>query len=112
MSAPAEPISLVCPACNKPGQTGSACQRCGCDLTALRSVRLAAETCLARARGFLRDRRWDEARREAESSWALYHSPEAAQMAFALTAALRDTESALRWHQRASPGTWPGESNS
>jgi hypothetical protein len=111
MNACSEPIPLICPACNKPGQAGPACQRCGCDLAALRSVRRAAETCLARARGFLRDRHWDDALGEAESSWALYHSPEAARMAFVLAAALRDTESALRWYQRVSPRARPGESN-
>jgi hypothetical protein len=94
-------MSLNCPACNKPNQDGPACQRCGCDLSALHTIRRAAQVCLAEAIHGLRNRQWNQALIEAERSWELYHSPEAAHCAFVLAAALGETAAALRWRQRA-----------
>jgi hypothetical protein len=95
-------MSLSCPACNKPGQTGQLCQRCGCDLSALHTVRRAAHSSLAQARCLLLRREWQSALLAAEQSWQLYHSAEAAHCAFLAGAALGDTPAALCWRSRAS----------
>jgi hypothetical protein len=94
-------MPLSCPVCTKPNQDGPACQRCGCDLSALHMIRRAAEACLAEARHSLRDQQWGQALIEAERSWELCHSPEAARCAFVLAAALGETAAALHWRQRA-----------
>jgi len=94
--------SLSCPACNKPAQTGLACERCGCDLSELHRILASASAALALANHCLRTQDWSEALSYAENAWELQHSPEAAGIAFLAAGALRQTSAALRWQQLAS----------
>ena len=100
-------MSLNCPACNKSNQDGPVCQRCGCDLSALHMIRRAAQICLAEARHGLRNRQWSQALIDAERSWELYHSSEAAHCAYVLAAALGETDAAVRWRQQAFQAAGP-----
>lgn len=95
-------MAIVCPACNKAGQTAAACQRCGCDLSHLHEIVGAAATRFASATAALANRDWSGALAEAEHAWQLVHTRESAQLAWAAAAASGDTACALRWHRRAT----------
>jgi hypothetical protein len=104
------PMSLTCPICKKPNQAGPVCQRCACDLSALHAIRHAAQVCLGRARRCLHNQQWIEALAEAERSWELVHSTQAARCAFVVAGAAGNTAAALRWRERAGaieePTSW------
>jgi hypothetical protein len=102
MTTTTKPMEVTCPACNKGGQTQTACARCGCDLTGLRTVAEAASAAMSAARAALRRTDWSGALDQAEASWQLLHQPNAARLAFLAAAVLRDTAAALRWRRRAS----------
>ena len=94
---------LECPACrkwNEPG-AGAACQRCGCDLGWLQAVRRGAARHLDIAAVRARSADWSAALLHAERSWSLRHSPEAARIAFVVSAILRDGHGAALWHPRS-----------
>ena len=93
-------MSLTCPACNKPAQTGDTCQRCGCELAQLHRVHRAAQDCLQVAVELLQQQDWAGALTQTEHSWTLHHSPAAARCAFVLCAILGDTATALQWLSR------------
>lgn len=94
-------MSLTCPACNKAAQAEAACVRCGCDLSRLRAVLVAAASRLDAARVSLAARDWPGALADAQRSWRLHHTPEAARVAFCAAAAAGDTARAIAWHERA-----------
>ena len=93
---------LICPACRKANETeaASSCARCGCDLSALASLMLAAASRLADAGECLRNRQWQQALEGAEESWTWRHTPSAARVAFLAAAALGDTRRAFHWRNR------------
>jgi hypothetical protein len=95
-------MEITCPACNKDGQTEAACSRCGCDLTALRAVVNAAAAAMLAARATLGRTDWSEALDQAQISWQLLHTANAARIAFFAAAALGDTPAALLWRQRTA----------
>lgn len=96
-------MTLICPACRKANdKNDDACARCGCDLSALRTVVQAADRHLATASDFLRGARWKEALGCSERSWNLLHAPDAARLAFLCAAALGRASEAVRWHRRAA----------
>jgi hypothetical protein len=92
---------VTCPACNKGDQIVPVCARCGCDLSALRTVLAAAAVCRADARAALEACDWDQALACAERAWHLHHTPETARLAFLAAAALAQTPHALHWHRLA-----------
>ncbi len=94
-------MAITCPACSKTGQTESACQRCGCDLSRLHAIVTRATSRLQAARASLEKRDWTRALIHAEQSWRLCHTIESAQMAFLSAAAGGETALALVWRQRA-----------
>src|SRR4051812_628784 len=93
---------LACPACNKSAQTSPACERCGCDLSQLHRIRAIAAASLNKACSCLRTQEWSDALRHAEASWQLYHSSQAAGVAFLAAGALGETAETLRWSESAS----------
>jgi uncharacterized protein (DUF983 family) len=99
-------MEITCPACNKGGQTEAACSRCGCDLTRLRAVVNAASATVSAARAALGRAAWSEALDQAQTSWQLLHTANAARVAFLAAAVLGDIAVALRWRQRAAQD-WP-----
>lgn len=94
-------MELTCPACNKAGQTGAACQRCGCELSRLQSIAMAAAMRLEAALAALEACDWLSALDEATASWGLHRSPAAARVAFLAAAAGADHRRALSWRERA-----------
>ena len=95
-------MSVTCPACNKANQTGAACSRCGCDLVQLQRILEAAASLTLQARRSLENHAWSDALAHAERSWDLFHSADAAAMAFVAAGGLGDTSGALQWHARAT----------
>ena len=93
---------LTCPACRKPNETDETvqCARCGCDLSALASLLIAAASRLAEAGQYLRNRQWRQALDRAEESWGWRHTPVAARIAFLAAAALGETSRAFWWRDR------------
>jgi hypothetical protein len=94
-------MEITCPACNKDGQTEAACSRCGCDLTRLHAVVHAASAAVSAARAALGRADWPEALAQAQTSWQLLHTANAARAAFLAAAVLGETAAALRWRQHA-----------
>ena len=94
-------MNLTCPACKKTNDIGDsvACQRCGCDLSALIGVRQAALRHLGAASEDLRSGHWRQALNHAEQSWALVHTTEAAQFACLAACALGQGELLRKWRQ-------------
>ncbi len=95
-------MAITCPACNKAGQTDATCQRCGCDLAHLHEIVAAAATRLDRAHAGLACCDWSDALAEAECSWRLVRTREAAQVAWVAAAAVGDTPRVLRWRERSA----------
>jgi hypothetical protein len=94
-------MAIACPACKKADQTETACQRCGCDLTRLHDIVVAAGKRLGAAHTALECRDWAGALTQATRSWRLLHTAESAQVAFLAAAASGESASALRWRERA-----------
>jgi hypothetical protein len=97
-------MEFACPACGKTNdlRTAAACSRCACDLTALAAIIGGAIWHLKAAAREIRAKEWRAALAHAERSWALRHSPRAAQLACLASLALREGGEALRWRGRAS----------
>lgn len=97
-------MQLTCPACRKRNEsvkdTNPACSRCGCDLSRLRAVQLAAAQARHTAALALRLGRWADALDHAERAWRLFHHPHAAQLAALASGALGDTGTVLLWRHR------------
>lgn len=104
-------VRIVCPACGKKAASDLAaidavlavlaCDRCGCDLSALRDIRLAAAANLRLAKSALERREWDEALGFAARSWTLARG-EASVAAACLAAAARGDAATLnRWQRRS-----------
>lgn len=103
---------MHCPACGKKNieDTDAECARCGCDLSGMQTLlRCAARRLSAAARG-IRECGWPAALAEAEQSWRLRHSSDAARLAFVAAAALGDTRRAILWRARARRGSSPAAS--
>ncbi len=96
-------MNLTCPACKKvnDGAESAACQRCGCDLSALIGVRQAALRRLASAAAGLRSGQLRQALNYAEQSWALVHTTESAQIACLAACALGQSEQLRKWRHKA-----------
>jgi hypothetical protein len=92
-------MEINCPSCNKANQS-SLCQRCGGDLEPLFAIRGAAKSYLALAAEALKEGKGGGALAYAEQSWSLYHSPEAAQLAF-LSCVQGQDAAAGEWLRRA-----------
>lgn len=95
-------MQIACPACGKsqPG-AGDNCQRCGCELRALREVLRAAARLAAAAATRLRAGQYAPALALAERSWRLKHSQPAALTAFlAALSGGEDTAAASTWLAR------------
>jgi hypothetical protein len=106
-------MPLTCPACRKYNQvvsaTSASCLRCGCDLSRLRHVQLAAIEHRRAATQALRLGQWADALDCAERAWWLLQDPRAARLAALASAALGQTETLLTWRHRArSPLPKPG----
>ena len=99
-------MRLTCPACrklNEPTDLAAAtCTRCGCDLSMLGAVRLAAAQSARAALRALRCRDWSLALEHAQHSWSLQNSPEAARLAALACGALGRIEPLLSWRRRAA----------
>jgi len=78
----------------------TACARCGCDLSNLRELLDCADRRLNSAAQSLRACDWPRALLNAEKSWFFRHSPNAARVAFAASAAMGDAGRAALWLAR------------
>lgn len=72
-------MQVPCPACGKATVSAFvadlACDRCGCDLSRLRDILLAAAARLRLARSALATGEYDAALAYAGESWSLAHNP-------------------------------------
>jgi len=95
-------MNLTCPACKKINEIGesAACQRCGCDLTALIGISQAASYRLADAADRLRSGQCRQALICAEEAWTLVHTAEAAQLACLAACVLGHDELLRKWRKR------------
>lgn len=99
-------MRLTCPACrkvNEPADLAAAtCTRCGCDLSMLAAVGVAAVQSARAALHALRCRDWSLALEHAQRSWSLQNSPEAARLAALACGALGQVKPLLTWRRRAA----------
>ncbi|MBX3744091.1 MAG: hypothetical protein KF833_02175 [Verrucomicrobiae bacterium] len=95
---------IRCPACNKTGQAEARCARCGCELTELRRIAVAARVHWRMGMEALRQGVWTEALDRAGRSWAMRHSADAARLGFLAAGAAGDSVAACQWHARAEAG--------
>jgi len=107
-------MALACPACRKLNEffdsTSSPCTQCGCDLSRLRAVGLAAAQSQNAAAISLRFRDWPGALKHAERSWSLLNTTQAARLAALAGAALGQSEALLVWRRRAGDARHEPES--
>jgi hypothetical protein len=94
-------VEIVCPACHKTNTDDARCRRCGADLQALSRVRRSAASALKIGAQHLRQKDGRSALRQAEISWRLKRSAEAARLAFLACLLLRRFEAATLWYKRA-----------
>lgn len=96
-------MELNCPACNKTNvDTACACARCGCELTVLWSIKIAAAQHLGHASAALVRGDPAPALAHATRSWELLQSAAAAATAAAAAASLGDLEMMELWRYRFS----------
>jgi hypothetical protein len=93
-------MDITCPSCGKANQS-TPCLRCSADLSPLFAVCRAALVELSVAGKCLRSGTAEEAYWHAHQSWELYHSPEAARLAFLACLARNDLDGSRIWHRRA-----------
>jgi hypothetical protein len=93
-------MDIICPSCSK-GNQSTPCLRCGCDLSPLFAVCRAALVELTVAGKCLRLGDLMEARAHAGQSWGLYHTSEAARLAFLACVALDELAEGRIWYHRA-----------
>ena len=95
-------MPLTCPACHKANQTASICQRCGCDLSTLQEIEIAAATRFYEAHTALTRSDWPTALALAESSWRLRHRVATARLAYLAAIGCGNFSQAFRWRERVN----------
>jgi hypothetical protein len=93
-------MDITCPSCGKANQS-TPCLRCSADLSPLFAVCRAALAKLSLAGKCLRSGRVEEAYSHATQSWELFHTFEAARLAFLASLARDDFGGSRIWHHRA-----------
>jgi hypothetical protein len=94
-------VDIVCPACNKVNTEDTHCSRCGADLLALVQIRRSAALALNDGTQSLKQNDGRNALHQAEMSWHLKKSAEAARLAFLACLHLQLFEAATRWYELA-----------
>jgi hypothetical protein len=94
-------VELVCPACNRVNNEETQCSRCGADLFALAQIRRSAALALNSGTRYLKQNDGRKALNQAEMSWHLKKSAEAARLAFLACLVLKRFASATRWYELA-----------
>jgi hypothetical protein len=94
-------VDIVCPACNKANNEEAHCSRCGADLHALVQIRRSAALALKKGTQCLKQNEGRDALHQAEISWHLKKSTEAARLAFLACLHLQRFTSATRWYKLA-----------
>jgi len=94
-------VETVCPACNKVNNEETHCSRCGADLLALVQIRRSAAQALNSGTRSLKQNDGRNALHQAEISWHLKNSAEAARLAFLSCTLLQRFASATRWYELA-----------
>ena len=95
-------MQITCPACGKAAvsPTIHSCDRCGCDLSTLREILLAANALLGAAKSALAGGDGHDALAFATRSWTLVHRPVTAHVGCLAAAVLGDPASLARWRRR------------
>ncbi len=95
-------MQINCPACGKSVVSAAVhtCDRCGCDLSTLRDIRLAAIALLREAKLALADGDGHDALAYATRSWTLVHSAVTANVACLAAAVLGEPALLARWRRR------------
>jgi hypothetical protein len=94
-------VDIVCPACKKVNTEETQCSRCDADLLALVQIRRSAAQALNSGTRYLKQNDGRNALHQAEISWHLKNSAEAARLAFLACLHLQRFTSATRWHELA-----------
>ena len=94
-------METICPACNKANDEETRCSRCGADLSALVQIRRSAAQALNSGTRYLKQSDGLNALHQAEISWHLKNSAEAARLAFLACLNLQCFVSATRWYELA-----------
>ena len=94
-------MEIVCPACSKANKDEAQCHRCGADLLALVQIRRTAALALQAGSQYLKQNDGRNALQQAEFSWQLKNSAEAARLAFLACLHLQLFETATRWYELA-----------
>jgi hypothetical protein len=94
-------VEMVCPACNKVNNEETHCSRCGADLLVLVQIRRSAALALKIGTQHLKQNDGRNALQQAEISWHLKNSAEAARLAFLACLHLQRFPSATRWYELA-----------
>ena len=94
-------MEMVCPACNKVNNEETQCSRCGADLLALVQIRRSAAQALNSGTWYLKQNDGRNALHQAQISWHLKKSAEAARLAFLSSLHLQRFASATRWYELA-----------
>ena len=94
-------MEIVCPACNKVNNEETQCSRCGADLLALVQIRRSAALALKSGTQYLKQNDGRNALHQAEISWHLKKSADAARLAFLACLLLQRFTSATRWYELA-----------
>ena len=94
-------MDIVCPACNKANDEEMNCSRCGADLHALVQIRRSAAQALNSGKRYLKQNDGRNALHQAEISWHLKKSVDAARLAFLACLHLQRFASATRWYELA-----------
>jgi hypothetical protein len=92
-------VEMVCPACNKVNNEETHCGRCGADLQVLVQIRRSAAQALNSGTQYLKQNDGRNALHQAEVSWHLKNSAEAARLAFLACLHLQLFEAATRWYE-------------
>ena len=94
-------MDIVCPACNKVNNEETHCSRCGADLLVLVQIRRSAALALKTGTQCLKRNDGLNALHQAEMSWHLKKSAEAARLAFLACLIMKRFASANRWYELA-----------
>jgi hypothetical protein len=92
-------VEMVCPACNKVNNEETLCSRCGADLLVLVQIRQSAALALKIGTQHLKQNDGRNALHQAEISWHLKNSAEAARLAFLACLHLQLFEAATGWYE-------------
>lgn len=94
-------MEIVCPACSKANKEEAQCHRCGADLLELVQIRRTAALALQAGSQYLKQNDGRNALQQAEFSWQLKNSAEAARLAFLSCLVAQRFASATRWYELA-----------